>query len=385
MKKTHSKLHLFALILPLIIFPFGEILKFTVSPGLKISLLEMTLFLVVTYRLTKGKLVYNNSAVAKPAAHFILWCLVSIALNSILLINTNQILPALFYTARYILYFLYYLIVLELLAKDKDKSGHNSLSLNLFFSLSFIAIFGIIQYLLYPDLRNLLYLGWDPHFYRLFSTLFDPNFVGVIIAITIIYFLCLNLSLKNIWQKLLLFILFTTNSLALYLTRSRTAYLSLIVGLITFLIYKWRTKKTLYILLVVGVIAGGYLLPKPNVDVFRIFRLETSISRVNNWSESIKLGVSHPLVGIGFGSQRFADSSLLYVFYATGIVGFILFLRIWYQILRFAYKNNSVLLLASTCILLSSSFFNNTLFYPWLLFMFYFILALEEARLMVRK
>src|SRR5690606_35834701 len=52
-----------------------------------------------------------------------------------------------------------------------------------FIASSFTVVFlGFIQYFFYNDLRNLYYLGWDDHLYRMFSTFLDPNFVGLFFA-----------------------------------------------------------------------------------------------------------------------------------------------------------------------------------------------------------
>ena len=47
--------------------------------------------------------------------------------------------------------------------------------------------FGLIQYAFLPDTRFLFNLGWDDHYYRLMSTLLDPNFAGMIFVLTFAY------------------------------------------------------------------------------------------------------------------------------------------------------------------------------------------------------
>ena len=50
----------------------------------------------------------------------------------------------------------------------------------------------------YPDLRNLWYLGWDPHYYRVFATLLDPNYVGILLVLTIFVWIYIWVNNKKL-------------------------------------------------------------------------------------------------------------------------------------------------------------------------------------------
>ena len=70
----------------------------------------------------------------------------------------------------------------------------------------------------YPVLAR---LGWDDHYYRLISVLFDPNFTGLILVLglILIYF-----NRPRSWW------LYAIHLLALLLTYSRSSYLALLVA-----------------------------------------------------------------------------------------------------------------------------------------------------------
>jgi hypothetical protein len=112
--------------------------------------------------------------------------------------------------------------------------------------------FGFIQYLFIPDTRFLSVLGWDDHYYRLISTVFDPNFAGIILTIVLLWLLDDGLLRRwsRKWDAHLrkLRILFITLLLVgIGLTFSRASYLSLVMGLITYLYLSLRNKKLSFV------------------------------------------------------------------------------------------------------------------------------------------
>ncbi len=76
------------------------------------------------------------------------------------------------YFLRLILYLVFFI---SLLSEDKKKIKQG---LTIFTVLTIL--FSYSQYILYPNLRNLSYLGWDPHQYRAFGLFFDTTMAGVI-------------------------------------------------------------------------------------------------------------------------------------------------------------------------------------------------------------
>ena len=81
---------------------------------------------------------------------------------------------------------------------------------------SLIVLLGFIQLMFYPALRNLYYLGWDEHLYRMFSTFLDPNFAGAFFVLFTLFVIDMSLRYKKefknlcsvVWQHSLLLLFF---------------------------------------------------------------------------------------------------------------------------------------------------------------------------------
>src|SRR3989304_8999963 len=102
----------------------------------------------------------------RPVVWFVLAGLASLTLAAFRLPPVNVL-----FSSLYLLRFLAYSLLLNIKIDRKYL---------LFFS-SAIAVFGLAQYILIPDTRFLAVLNWDDHYYRLLSTLLDPNFTGIIL------------------------------------------------------------------------------------------------------------------------------------------------------------------------------------------------------------
>ena len=227
---------------------------------------------------------------------------------------------------------------------------------------------GLFQFVLYPNLRNLEYLGWDPHYYRLFSTFFDPNFAGLFIALTYL----LGLTTRKHWIAQIV------NLLALYLTYSRSSYLALFAGVFVWIILKKRWQ--IFWLMALG-IAVILFIPRPGGDTLRLTRQDSTISRVENWQESLTLAGKSPIVGLGFNTLRSVrgdpvskaasgvDNSFLFLLVTTGIVGLVT-----YMFLLWRMDNIAIL----TAVIVHSQFINS-LFYPWIMLWLWIYLAASET------
>lgn len=256
------------------------------------------------------------------------------------------------------------------------------------------AVLGFIQLWLYPELRNLLYAGWDEHSYRLVSTVLDPNFAAGILLIG--FFVSLSIwQTANKWWGLgaVMF-----HFLALFLTYSRSGYLALLCGASVYLMYS--LKKWLIVPFFLVFLALIVVLPRPGGETLRLLRTASSTSRLENWRYSIALWQESPIIGIGFNTLKYAnsqhrgtdtmpirsrdagglDNSLLLVLVTTGAVGLFIFLK-----LLFAMRN-SLLSAQSTrgvyaglyVALLVQSFFVNSLFYPWIILLVWVLVASED-------
>ena len=112
--------------------------------------------------LTKFRIIY----------YFVFFLIFSFLLKAFdFSINQNAI--SLLYLMRLIFYFVFPLYLYFFIKKNPGYK--ETLKKGLTASIFLVAAFSIAQYFFYPDLRNLYYLGWDPHLNRLFSVFFDTS------------------------------------------------------------------------------------------------------------------------------------------------------------------------------------------------------------------
>lgn len=227
-----------------------------------------------------------------------------------------------------------------------------------------MAILGLGQYLLYPDIRNLFPLGWDLHYYRVVGTLLDPGFIGLIFVFTLIY-LYLNSFHRLTW---------VVTYLALALTYSRSSYLAFFIAFswIAFKRKSWKMFITTFFLL----LSTFFLLPRQSDgEGVKLERTYSVWARAESWKTAWNIFSQNPILGVGFNTYRYAqgasadshagagvDSSLLLVLATTGIVGFVIYLKY----LKYLWKlgENDLVLSASLVALFVHSLFLNSQFYP---------------------
>lgn len=246
----------------------------------------------------------------------------------------------------------------------------------------FTAITGFLQYWLYPDLRSLTSLGWDPHLYRLAGLFFDPNFTGLYLVFTFLILNGLFFSAKT-KNKKGIFLLIIVSYLAIALTYSRSSYVALLVGF--FFLLFWQKKPLLFLASGVIFFLTLLFLPKPAGEGVNLARTSTVNLRFENYKEGLAIFTKKPILGWGFNTYRYAkekalgvkeeipqhggagnDASFIFILATCGILGFILFLKLilktFFSFPPFNLTNQIFL----SCLLsfLSHSLFNNSLFYP---------------------
>lgn len=163
-----------------------------------------------------------------------------------------------------------------------------------FFTGFLMSGWGILQYVLLPDVRFLHTFGWDDHYYRLIGPLLDPNFAGLLTILTLFYWQSCAHLVKRYTQKTLnsgvkLFhlinnsvwlVLFTS----LAMTFSRSSWLALIGSLA--LMAFWPKTRPVITFKIVGIwvciLIGSYVfLPKPTGEGVDITRTSTISARTD--------------------------------------------------------------------------------------------------------
>jgi len=334
----------------LVLFPFGQLIKFGIFnlfDAVVLSLAAITFLKKTKYPEWYRYFIY-----------FILSCLFGLVLNYSL------------FTIHSALYLLrlwsYSLVAVYIINFVRDRK----IILYYLLILSFAsAIFGWLQYLIWPDLTALKYLGWDDHLLRMVGTFLDPTYLGLILVLGII------LAEKLNFKKIIYFLL-----ISLAFTYSRSSYL--IASL--FLIYK---KKFLPLFIFILIIL---LLPKNIGEGTNLARTVSGNNKLINYKENAEIFIKSPLVGIGFNNMCNArqlylndinteshacsgsDSSILFLLATTGIIGLMI---LFYAVSHMPY---GLELKASFLVVLVHSLFANSLFYPHIMFWLFALLGLRS-------
>lgn len=365
---------------------FGQTIAINLGNSVRIFPHEIILAVIYLLWFSKKPKI-NKLNLVKSIIGFTLIGVISL-LVQIPQIGLNQTLISSLYLVRWVYYAGLYFVI--------ATTGLSVLPI-LYLSGIGVAVLGILQLWLYPDLRNLYYLGWDPHYRRLFSTLLDPNFTGIYLVLAFI--LGIYLSLTKAKNKILMIFGEAVILISVLLTYSRSAYLALVSALISLMLVK-KLKILLVILLaLIGIVI---IFPKPAGDTYGLIRQETSLARINNWSLSLQYFIKKPILGYGFDTLRHlpianpeingipstaragVDNSFLFILLTTGIFGLIIYLwmlgLIFQKGLLIINKNLplGILVICTLSAVIINSQFINSLFYPFTMIWIFIIAGFAE-------
>ena len=274
------------------------------------------------------------------------------------------------YLLRVFFYFLFFTYLYFYYQKKEKKD----LVLG-FLIFSFLTIiFSFVQFFLYPNLRNLAYLGWDVHQNRVFGLFFDTSIAASVYGLLFLFWL--NYKEKKYFYFLpFLFLL-------IYFTYSRFVIFSFLIVLLLFFLKKSSWKNILLILIIFGLLFVFF--PQRSglgVNFNRVFSIE---SRIKENILGIKIGMKNLLFGIGYNRIRFFrqknnllwksdfniyhgassfQSSYVTIFVTTGIIGLIFFGKIIFQLVRL-----NPLFFYLVLFILLCSLADNLLLHPFIIF-----------------
>ncbi|HVZ78076.1 MAG TPA: O-antigen ligase family protein, partial [Gemmatimonadaceae bacterium] len=299
------------------------------------------------------------------------------------------------FLVRWVVYFGWYLFVVWCLTPDEARSAWRYIET----SILVVAAFGIVQSAFLPGFAQMIHAGsdlpvWDEQGHRLVSTVLDPNFAGLLIAIALIFRLARMAEgiqePGNGWILTLL-------AAALVLTVSRSSVLALAVGLVVIVALRGVRFRLGYVFAVAAALAipvfflmRGYL-----VSLNRLYIDTSALERVIPWARALVLFRDHPVLGIGFNAAREAqraygwipvgiadvslDAGLLFVATMTGIIGLALYLAVLWRVVRVArlvYRDpafapadraHGVATAACVVAVVVHSFFANSLLLPFVM------------------
>ncbi len=374
------------------ILPLGVLTRISIVPGAFLYIHDIIvgiIFLVTFYKVLFKKEKIINRGLFKYFLIFLSACLLSLVVN-IPHLNGLSFFVALLYFIRLASY---YSLIFAL--QFVDKKFLSTLHLKLIASGALFAFLGLLQYFFYPNLKNLHYAGWDDHLYRLFSTMLDPNFAGIFMVFVLILITCSTLYYfrkANLRMTALLAFLGLFTLISIYLTYSRSAFLSMIVGIVILLIVSNKNKIIYPVIILLAVLLLAF--SNSSVEGLNPFRTFSALERVDSAGVALSIVGRNPILGVGFGAYRYAqlrygysrdisdipnnsaastDNSYLLILATTGVIGFIAFIVFIFELMknlktRISEKNVlSVAAFPILCALMFNSLFINTLFYTLIL------------------
>ena len=354
----------------------GQVASVSFANGIRIALLDLVVAVYVGINLITAPKP-DLKPWLKIAGPFIGVALVSLLFN-VSRFSLNELSISALYLVRFIVY------TLLLITVGKSTKQADAITKTLRFGGIGIAVVGLIQYFIYPNLRNLYYLGWDPHQFRIFSTLLDPNFTGIILvlaALLNIYFKSQGTSKWWSWIQI-------TTVAALFLTYSRGALVTFICVLGLRSIMRRRVREM--VLYVAFFTITILVLPRPAGEGVNLLRTLSIESRLKDSQEALSIWQKSPIFGVGFNTLRFTrgltevsegttslphagagfHNSWLFLLVTTGVVGLIAYLWLWVSILKaFDWKEpKGQLVWLSVMAVFIHSFFDNSLFFAPIMF-----------------
>lgn len=385
---TLSRLKYYLLVLLVFIFPLGALSRIDFGNGIAFTLNDAVVGLLAVLVAIGFLLGQRPKAkLIKPMLVFGFLLLLSLAVN-LRELNKLELIVSSSYLFRLIIYSSIYVSVSQVAKDQKDK-----LLKLLTFSGFMVIVFGFLQLILYPDLKNLFYAGWDEHLYRIFSSFLDPNFTGIIF---VLFFVLVLTRTKN-FGKDKMFLLFLA-TIASVLTFSRTAVLSLLATIFSYGILLKREKLVFFILIVLFFGIGIFYVFVPKKESTNIFRTASTFARVENYKEAFIIFSKNPVFGVGYNSYRYAlnrygfkdkskyglshgasgnDNSFLFILATSGILGFVALINLIFKSVTLKSLNPPLKYLTLLPILLGS-FFVNALFYVFILEWLFIVLAATE-------
>lgn len=379
-----DKLLLYAIYLlfpALILGPTGKIV---ITSGVNVypnDFIIALISLILLFRIKSVVGELNTGSIYRFFYLFIFIAILSLSFSPIRL-NLVEKFVSVLYLVRFLAYFNVY-IALRLLIRDKFILPKRIGKL-LGITGIILCITGWLQYLFYPDLRNLVYLGWDPHDRRIFGTYLDPNFYGLMTVLT-------SISLFFYQKKIVRYSGLVFSLLTMAFTYSRGTYLSLVLSSFyySFLV---RRFKMIFLLVFLFLTVLLYL-PRPvnnaGVNLGRIFSVN---ERFTSWNLAWRETLKYPVLGVGFDTLKYLkenlgiagtgydnhsafgiDNSILFVAVTTGFIGLLAFIIFLLNLLISQAVAGRVTLLA----VLVHGLFTNSFFFPFAMIWLWMICAAE--------
>lgn len=359
--------------------PFISSLAF---PYLNLIYSTLLLSFLVAWLIAKRVSLKHFPQIKLPLILFILALLISLCFSQDPLLSLGELY-------KYATGFLIFLCVFSLAFKDKKK-----ILLCLVWSGLLVSAFAIYQYFFgfrhlsdyilrqqISDPFILDYLGRK----RVFSPFVTPTVLGGYLAMII----PLALSQRN---KVYLII---PLAIALLLTKSISALLSIFAGILFYFYWDGRLERKKIIAIGgIWVIAALVLMTRLSTTKEHLQPLFSALMRLNYWGDTLGIIKAAPLTGAGLGNfnlaySRYAHNAYLQIWAEMGILGICAFFWLIIKAYKLAYQDIRNLadkqtpligLMAASAVFLIHNFVEFTFFLPEVTTLWWVILGLMLSR-----
>lgn len=362
--------------------PFGQLLRFQLTAGIAVYAFEIFMVMAVIAWMA---ILIKKVRLPTSAPWTVSLLVFSLVMGISLLANANHLqaslLPAALYWWRWLLYVTFGWLLWDGLATHwLSFSWRKAIE---YFGFVYL-VFGWLQYLFMPDMRWLLAYGWDDHYYRMIGSLFDPNFLGLLIVLLGIYVVTFGKTLKQVIGAMIM--------ISLGLTYSRSSYAAFLAFVMASIVKVRYFKQSLIytVILCISLFAFSNLI-KPGGEGVNLARTYSIVHRARSIVTGWDIFREHPSIGIGYNAYRTytqpeahdqaipyhpssPDNSFMLVLATTGILGMVSFGYFLFCFVLSARKHPFQLM--SLAAILAHSLFNNSFFYPFVL-LWWLIITLE--------
>ena len=376
-----------------IIFAFAETLKLRIYSTVAVGILDLVLAVIVLIWLFYVK--KKDYFLKKPFLIFIAIATFSLVIN-FTKFNSQEILISISYFLRWVLYASLYFV-----AVDIGKQLGPKISKYMLLSGVLVLILGFFQFVFYPSLKNLYYLGFDEHMHRLFGTFLDPNFAGTFFVLFFVFIFIMRDKLFGN-KKQLSYLVLGFNFIAIILTYSRGAILMFVVCVIIYsaLTHKWKLTAG-----IIGLFALIFFVLSPMfyIENTNLLRFASVEARIGSSKRALEIFQKNPM-GVGFNTYRFArekyertdwsgagpshsgagvDNSFILILVTTGVFGFMSYIYLMYKIYKLGFANLkknkfALVLIVSLGGLIVNAMFINSLLYSFFMVWIWILAGLTE-------
>ena len=177
------------------------------------------------------------------------------------------------------------------------------------------AIYGIVTY--YSDTTH---PEWtDPTLNsvtkRAYSTFGNPNVFAVFLLVAVIFSVAMTFDKSQKKHASIYAFIASLNIYVLALTRTRGAWIAVVIAILGFFIIRSRRSPKLLLFLALLIPVGITFIPSDITERFlSIFNIHDSsiASRLSIWRSSIDMFLDNIFIGIGIGSDAFSEEFLKY-------------------------------------------------------------------------